>query len=186
MRSVMISGRRVRLLSTGATLHLEPIRPATPPIGAPSSQAPRGSRSNPCLTAIVRQRSSRRRPDRRGRHVPTVSKGPPKKPSGRHDARDRGGGHLTHRIKDLSMTTTNPTLVIVDETKPMLRNKLFSKEFLEVGLQEGRKLRASRTPISSANQAHKFEGRVSWQSAAPELPGANKSPQKPQRGCSSR
>lgn len=145
MRSVMISGRRVRLPSAGATLHLEPIRPATPPM-ARHPRKPRGG-GNPGLTAIVRQGSSRRRPNRRGRHDPTVSKGLPRKPSGRHDARDPGGGHLTHRIKDLSMTTTNPTLVIVDETKPMLRNRLFAKEFLEVGLQEGRKLLTSTTFI---------------------------------------
>lgn len=49
--------------------------------------------------------------------------------------------YVTHRIKNLSMTTTHPTLVIVDETKPMLRNRMFAKEFLEVGLQEGRKMR---------------------------------------------
>mgnify|MGYP001627187297 CR=1 FL=1 len=49
--------------------------------------------------------------------------------------------YVTHRIKNLSMTTTHPTLVIVDETGPMLKNKVFSHDFLQVGLQEGRKLR---------------------------------------------
>lgn len=49
------------------------------------------------------------------------------------------------------MTTTNPTLVIVDETKPMLRNPQFAADFLQVGLMEGRKLRKSTTLATIAN-----------------------------------
>lgn len=48
--------------------------------------------------------------------------------------------YLMHRFRNLSITTTDPSLMIVDETAPMLRNPLF-REFLQVGLQEGRKLR---------------------------------------------
>lgn len=50
--------------------------------------------------------------------------------------------YLVHRIKTLSIDTADPTLVIVDETAPMLRNEKFAKSFLTVGLAEGRKLRA--------------------------------------------
>lgn len=57
----------------------------------------------------------------------------------------------TRRIKNLSMATAHPTLVIVDETKPMLRNRMFAKEFLEVGLQEGRKLSRSGAKKSFSN-----------------------------------
>ena len=48
--------------------------------------------------------------------------------------------YLMHRFKVLSQVSTRPTLMIVDETAPSLRNKQF-REFLQVGLQEGRKLR---------------------------------------------
>jgi type IV secretory pathway VirB4 component len=51
--------------------------------------------------------------------------------------------YLVHRIKTLSIETADPTLVIVDETAPMLRNEKFAKSFLTVGLAEGRKLRQS-------------------------------------------
>ena len=48
--------------------------------------------------------------------------------------------YLVHRIKDLSITTTAPSLVLIDESKPMMRNKRFAVDFLQTGLQEGRKL----------------------------------------------
>ena len=49
--------------------------------------------------------------------------------------------YLVHRIQELSIVTEDPSLVVVDETAPMLRNKVFADRFLGTGLMEGRKLR---------------------------------------------
>jgi type IV secretion/conjugal transfer VirB4 family ATPase len=49
--------------------------------------------------------------------------------------------YLVHRIQNMSYETGDPTLLLVDETAPMLKNELFSSRFLDAGLMEGRKLR---------------------------------------------
>lgn len=48
--------------------------------------------------------------------------------------------YLVHRIRSLSTTTAQPTLIYIDETAPMLRTKHFRDAFIS-GLREGRKLR---------------------------------------------
>ena len=47
--------------------------------------------------------------------------------------------YLMYRIEERSRRTGDPTLVIVDETEPMLKTREFREAF-RVGLQEGRKL----------------------------------------------
>lgn len=47
---------------------------------------------------------------------------------------------LMHRIRELSSTTGDPTLIYIDETKAMLANQQFAHGFERI-LQEGRKLR---------------------------------------------
>ena len=51
--------------------------------------------------------------------------------------------YLVHQIQNISMSTSDPSLIFIDETKAMLRNNLFATRFLERGLEEGRKLRQS-------------------------------------------
>jgi len=48
--------------------------------------------------------------------------------------------YLLHRINTISVSTGNPSLIMIDETAPMLQNKMFRDNFI-VGLQEGRKNR---------------------------------------------
>ena len=49
--------------------------------------------------------------------------------------------YLVHRIQSISMETKDPSLILVDEARAMLRNETFATRFLETGLLEGRKLR---------------------------------------------
>jgi type IV secretory pathway VirB4 component len=49
--------------------------------------------------------------------------------------------YLVHRVQSLSMDTKDPSLLFIDESGPMMANDLFARNFLRVGLQEGRKLR---------------------------------------------
>ncbi len=67
--------------------------------------------------------------------------------------------YLMHRIKNLSMTTTDPSLIIIDETRPMLRSAVFAQEFLETGLMEGRKLGQAYVLCFQTPQALRDTGR---------------------------
>lgn len=49
--------------------------------------------------------------------------------------------YIIHRLRMLSSETGDPALIFIDETEPMLQNKEFAKDFVRVGLQEGRKAR---------------------------------------------
>lgn len=49
--------------------------------------------------------------------------------------------YITHRLRMLSRETGDPCLIFIDETEPMLANPDFAKNFVKVGLQEGRKAR---------------------------------------------
>ncbi|MPR09533.1 VirB4 family type IV secretion system protein [Microvirga tunisiensis] len=49
--------------------------------------------------------------------------------------------YFTHRLRMLADETGDPSLIFVDETEPMLANPKFAKDFVQVGLQEGRKKR---------------------------------------------
>ena len=48
--------------------------------------------------------------------------------------------YIMNRIQNITGRTGNPSLIIIDETAPMLANAEFSKNFV-IGLQEGRKKR---------------------------------------------
>lgn len=48
--------------------------------------------------------------------------------------------YILHRINNTTVRGGNPSLVMIDETAPMLENKMFRDNFI-VGLQEGRKNR---------------------------------------------
>lgn len=48
--------------------------------------------------------------------------------------------YILHRINSLTVSGGNPSLIMIDETAPMLENKMFRDSFI-VGLQEGRKNR---------------------------------------------
>lgn len=49
--------------------------------------------------------------------------------------------YLTHRIYNLSSTTDDPTLLLIDEARALFTNKYFAENFLRMGLLEGRKMR---------------------------------------------
>lgn len=49
--------------------------------------------------------------------------------------------YIIHRLRMLSSETGDPALIFIDETEPMLQNPEFAKDFVRVGLQEGRKAR---------------------------------------------
>ena len=48
--------------------------------------------------------------------------------------------YILHRINNITVSGGNPSLIMIDETAPMLENKMFRDKFI-VGLQEGRKNR---------------------------------------------
>lgn len=48
--------------------------------------------------------------------------------------------YILHRINNTTVSGGNPSLIMIDETAPMLENKMFRDNFV-VGLQEGRKNR---------------------------------------------
>jgi type IV secretion system protein VirB4 len=48
--------------------------------------------------------------------------------------------YILHRINNVTVSGGNPSLIMIDETAPMLENKMFRDNFI-VGLQEGRKNR---------------------------------------------
>jgi type IV secretion system protein VirB4 len=48
--------------------------------------------------------------------------------------------YILHRINSITVANGNPALIMIDETAPMLENKMFCDNFI-VGLQEGRKNR---------------------------------------------
>jgi len=48
--------------------------------------------------------------------------------------------YILHRINNTTISGGNPSLIMIDETAPMLENKMFRDNFI-VGLQEGRKNR---------------------------------------------
>lgn len=48
--------------------------------------------------------------------------------------------YILHRINTMTVSGGNPSLIMIDETAPMLENKMFRDNFI-VGLQEGRKNR---------------------------------------------
>ena len=48
--------------------------------------------------------------------------------------------YILHRINSITVAGGNPALIMIDETAPMLENKMFRNNFI-VGLQEGRKNR---------------------------------------------
>lgn len=48
--------------------------------------------------------------------------------------------YILHRINTITVSGGNPSLIMIDETAPMLENKMFRSNFI-VGLQEGRKNR---------------------------------------------
>lgn len=48
--------------------------------------------------------------------------------------------YILHRINSVTVSGGNPSLIMIDETAPMLENKMFRDNFI-VGLQEGRKNR---------------------------------------------
>lgn len=48
--------------------------------------------------------------------------------------------YIMNRIQNITGSTGDPSLIIIDETAPMLKNQLFRKNFA-IGLQEGRKKR---------------------------------------------
>ena len=48
--------------------------------------------------------------------------------------------YILHRINSITVSGGNPALIMIDETAPMLENKMFRDNFI-VGLQEGRKNR---------------------------------------------
>lgn len=48
--------------------------------------------------------------------------------------------YILHRINNITVSGGNPSLIMIDETAPMLENKMFRNNFI-TGLQEGRKNR---------------------------------------------
>lgn len=48
--------------------------------------------------------------------------------------------YILHRINNITVAGGNPSLIMIDETAPMLENKMFRDNFI-TGLQEGRKNR---------------------------------------------
>lgn len=48
--------------------------------------------------------------------------------------------YILHRINNITVSGGNPSLIMIDETAPMLENKMFRDNFI-TGLQEGRKNR---------------------------------------------
>ncbi len=48
--------------------------------------------------------------------------------------------YILHRINNITVSCGNPSLIMIDETAPMLENKMFRDNFI-TGLQEGRKNR---------------------------------------------
>lgn len=48
--------------------------------------------------------------------------------------------YILHRINNITISGGNPSLIMIDETAPMLENKMFRESFI-AGLQEGRKNR---------------------------------------------
>ena len=46
--------------------------------------------------------------------------------------------YILHRINNITVSGGNPSLIMIDETAPMLENKMFRDNFI-TGLQEGRK-----------------------------------------------
>jgi len=48
--------------------------------------------------------------------------------------------YLIHRINQITVSGGNPSLIMIDETAPMLQNAMFRENFI-IGLQEGRKNR---------------------------------------------
>lgn len=48
--------------------------------------------------------------------------------------------YILHRINNITVSVGNPSLIMIDETAPMLENKMFRDNFI-TGLQEGRKNR---------------------------------------------
>ena len=48
--------------------------------------------------------------------------------------------YILHRINHTTVSGGNPSLIMIDETAPMLENEMFRKNFIK-GLQEGRKIR---------------------------------------------
>ena len=48
--------------------------------------------------------------------------------------------YILHRINNITVSGGNPSLIMIDETAPMLENKMFRDSFI-AGLQEGRKNR---------------------------------------------
>ena len=48
--------------------------------------------------------------------------------------------YILHRINNITVSGGNPSLIMIDETAPMLENKIFRNNFI-TGLQEGRKNR---------------------------------------------
>lgn len=48
--------------------------------------------------------------------------------------------YILHRINNITVSGGNPSLIMIDETAPMLENKMFRESFIN-GLQEGRKNR---------------------------------------------
>ena len=48
--------------------------------------------------------------------------------------------YILHRINNITVSGGNPSLIMIDETAPMLENKMFRENFI-TGLQEGRKNR---------------------------------------------
>lgn len=48
--------------------------------------------------------------------------------------------YILHRINNITVSGGNPSLIMIDETAPMLENKMFRDNFI-AGLQEGRKNR---------------------------------------------
>lgn len=48
--------------------------------------------------------------------------------------------YILHRINNITVSGGNPSLIMIDETAPMLENKMFRDSFI-TGLQEGRKNR---------------------------------------------
>ncbi len=48
--------------------------------------------------------------------------------------------YILHRINNITVSGGNPSLIMIDETAPMLENKIFRDNFI-AGLQEGRKNR---------------------------------------------
>ena len=52
--------------------------------------------------------------------------------------------YFVHKIRTVSQETGDPSLIFIDETAPMISSSaLFTSNFLNVGLREGRKLRQS-------------------------------------------